>query len=133
MCYVGLFLRMCTIIYWNDIHDSNFSLSLQKSFLVKNLSLLKNHNEISLHTCLNGSYPKDTLSCFSCVQLFATPWIVACQIPLSMGFSRQEEWSGLLFPSPGDLPESRVEPASLMSPALAGGFTSSTWKITNTG
>ena len=38
------------------------------------------------------------------VQLFATPWIVACQAPLSMGFSRQEYWSGLPFLSPGDLP-----------------------------
>ena len=38
----------------------------------------------------------------SCVQLFATPWTVACQVPLSMKFSRQEYWSGLPFPSPGD-------------------------------
>ena len=41
----------------------------------------------------------------SCVRLFATPWTVACQAPLSMGFPRQEYWSGLPFPSPGDLPE----------------------------
>ena len=41
---------------------------------------------------------------FVCVRLFATPWTVACQGPLSMGFSRQEYWSGLPFPSPGDLP-----------------------------
>ena len=41
----------------------------------------------------------------SCVLLFATPWPVACQAPLSMGFSRQEYWSGLLVPSPGDLPK----------------------------
>ena len=40
------------------------------------------------------------LNCFSCVPLFATPWIVACQAPLSMGFSRQEYWSGLLCPPP---------------------------------
>ena len=50
---------------------------------------------------------------------FATPWIVARQTPLSMGFPRQEYWSGLLFPSPGDLPEPGTE---LMSPALAGRF-----------
>ena len=54
-------------------------------------------------------------SCFSCVQLFATPWTVARQAPLSMGFSRQEFWSGLPFPSPGDLPDEGIEPAS---PAL---------------
>ena len=40
----------------------------------------------------------------SCVRLFATPWTVAYQVPLSMGFSRQEYWSGVPFPSPGDLP-----------------------------
>ena len=39
------------------------------------------------------------------VQLFATPWIVVCQLPLSMGFPREEYWSGLPFPSPGDLPD----------------------------
>ena len=49
------------------------------------------------------------------VQLFATPWTVAYQGPLSMGFSRQEYWSGLPFPSPGDLPNPGIEPGS---PAL---------------
>ena len=56
------------------------------------------------------------------VQLFATPWTVACQAPLSMEFSRQEYWSGLPFPSPGDLPDPRIEPVSFAFPALAGGF-----------
>ena len=46
------------------------------------------------------------------VRLFATPWTVAHQAPPSMGFSRQEYWSGLPFPSPGDLPEPGIEPAS---------------------
>ena len=49
------------------------------------------------------------------VQLFATPWTVAYQAPLSMGFSRQEYWSGLPFPSPGDLPDPGIKPGS---PAL---------------
>ena len=59
----------------------------------------------------------------SCVQLFVTPWTVAHQAPLSMGFSRQES------PSPRDLPDPGTEPKSLMSPSLAGGFftTSATW------
>ena len=52
---------------------------------------------------------------FSCVQLFATPWTVAHQAPLSMEFSRQEYWSRLPFPSPGDLPNPGIEPRS---PAL---------------
>ena len=46
------------------------------------------------------------------VQLFATLWTVARQAPLSMGFSRQEYWSGLPFPSPGDLPDPGIEPGS---------------------
>ena len=46
------------------------------------------------------------------VRLFATPWTVAYQAPLSMGFSRQECWSGLPFPSPGDLPDPGIEPGS---------------------
>ena len=48
----------------------------------------------------------------SCVRLFATPWTVAYQGPLSMGFSRQEYWSGLPFPSPGYLPNPGIEPRS---------------------
>ena len=51
----------------------------------------------------------------SYVQLFATPWTLAYQAPPSMGFSRQECWSGLPFPSPGDLPDPGIEPGS---PAL---------------
>ena len=65
-----------------------------------------------VHECV---YP-----CFSHVQLFATLWIVACQAPLSMGLSRQEYWSGLSCLSSGGLPNPRVKPTSLTSPALAG-------------
>ena len=60
------------------------------------------------------------------VRLFETPWTVARQAPLSMGFSRQEYWSGLPFPSPWDLPNSGTEPMSLRSPASAGRFFTST-------
>ena len=56
------------------------------------------------------------------IQLFVTLWTVAHQAPLSMEFPRQEYWSGLPSPSPGDLPDPGIEPASLESPALAGGF-----------
>ena len=62
------------------------------------------------------------LSRFSHVQLFVTPWTVAHQAPLSVGFARQEYWSGLLCPPPGDLPDPGTEPTSFMSPALAGRF-----------
>ena len=53
-------------------------------------------------------------------QLFATPWTVAHQAPLSMEFSSQEYWSGLPFPLPGNLPHPGLEPVSAVSPALAG-------------
>ena len=76
----------------------------------------------TVHVCL--------LSHFSRVQLFVTLWTVAHQAPLSMQFSRHEHWSGLPCPPPGDLPNPGMEPTSLMSPALGGGFftTSATWE-----
>ena len=61
------------------------------------------------------------LICFTFVQLLATLWTVAYQVPLSMGFSRQEYWNELPSPPPGDLPDLGMEPESLMSPALTGG------------
>ena len=71
------------------------------------------------------------LSCFSHVQLFATLWTVAPQGLLSMRFSRREYWRGLLFPPPGDLPDPGIQPTSLISPALTGGFfiTSTNWEV----
>ena len=54
------------------------------------------------------------------IQLFMTPWTVARQAPLSMGFSRRKYWSGLPFPSPRDLPDPGTKPESSASPALAG-------------
>ena len=59
------------------------------------------------------------LSHFSLVQLFTMRWTLAHQVPLAMGFPRQENWSGLPFPSPRDLPDPGVKPTS---PPLAGGF-----------
>ena len=76
----------------------------------------------SVHACV--------LSSFSHVQLFESPWTVAHQASLSMGCSRQEYWSGLPCPPPGELPNPRIKPSSLTLPALAGGFftTSATWE-----
>ena len=62
---------------------------------------------VCVHVCM--------LSHFSRVQHFVTPWTIACQAPLSMGFCRQEYWSGLPFASPGDLSSPGIEPRS---PAL---------------
>ena len=58
----------------------------------------------------------------SCVQLFTTPWTIANQAPLSMKSSRQEYYSWLPFPLPGDLPDPGIKPASLVFPTLAGRF-----------
>ena len=66
----------------------------------------------------------------SCL-IFATLWTVACQTPVSMGFSWQEYWSGFPCPPSGDLPNPETKTMSLMSPALAGGFftASATWEV----
>ena len=74
------------------------------SFAVKGL--------VCMHACSVASVVSDS----------ATPWTVARQAPLSMGLSRQEYWSGLPRPPPGDLRNPGIEPVSLTSPAVAGGF-----------
>ena len=59
----------------------------------------------------------------SCVQFFATPWFVECQVaPLSMGFSRQEYWSASQFPPPGDLLDTGIKPKSPAVPAFQADF-----------
>ena len=71
------------------------------------------------------------LSHFSHLRLFVTLWTIARQAPPSIELSQQEHWSGLLCPPPGDLPDPELEPASLMSPVLAGIFftTDATWAV----
>ena len=78
--------------------------------------------DICMHTCV--------LSHFSWVWLFATPWTVVHQVLLSMGFSRQENWSGLPVPFSRELPHGGSNPVTLMSPELAVGFftISTTWE-----
>ena len=68
---------------------------------------------------------------FSHVQLFVTPWTAAQQAPVSMGFSRQEYWSGWLCPPLGDLPDPGIKPVSLKPSALAGSFfaTRTNWEV----
>ena len=100
---------------WSLAYFSNLS---QFSNLPKNISTdwkkrLGPHREGPCST-MAGCKEKKVKS-FSHVRLFTTPWTVARQAPLSMGFSRQEYWSGLPFPSPGDLPIPGIKPGS---PAL---------------
>ena len=89
---------------------------------------LKNWTKNNIHLCelwrLSEKCTSYVLNirCVCCIWLFASPWTVACQSPLSMEFSRQEFWNGLPFPSLGDLPHPGIEPVSLSSPALAGGL-----------
>ena len=75
----------------------------------------------TFHGCCSQTVPpgapasllrKVKVKSFSRVQLLVTPWTVAYQVPPSMGFSKQEYWSGLPFPYPGDLPDLRIEPGS---------------------
>ena len=85
-----------------------------------------------IQMCIKNTYPIGLcmLSCFDHVWLFATLWTIADQAPLSMGFSRQEYYSGLPCPSPGDCPYSEIQAVSLGPPALADRFftTTSNWE-----
>ena len=72
--------------------------------------------------CLQCTFVLSLFSRWVVSNSFATPLSIADQAPLSMGFSRQAHWSGLPSPPPGDLADSEVEPESLVSPALRGGF-----------
>ena len=71
---------------------------------------------------LERSHMCSSVCMHSVMSNFATPWSVTHQALLSMEFSRQDYWSGLPFPPPGDVPKPEVKPASLASPALAGEF-----------
>ena len=70
---------------------------------------------IAWYNCLNGNEFENEVKSLSHVRLYATAWTVAYQAPPSMEFSKQEYWSGLQFPPPGDLPNPGIEPES---PAL---------------
>ena len=91
------------------------------------MGLLKRSNEII------GMKIHVPVCVLSLVQLFATPWTVTHQALLSMRFFRQEYWSGLPFPPPGDLHNPATESLSLVSPGLAGGYftTGTTWEVNN--
>ena len=120
MNLMGLTITICS----SNIPCTWFHLHFHRHSLSSDLCHLLCQQLQSLSSRSSHAY---VLSCFSHVWLFVTPWTVAHQTPLSMGFFRQEYWSGLPFPPPGDLPEPEIEPAPLTSPALAGRlFTTST-------
>ena len=86
--------------------------------------------------CITESlYLRPCVCVLSRVRLFATLWTVSRYPPLSLEFSRQDYWNVLPFPTPGDLPDPWIKPTSLVSPALAGRFftTSATWEAQGEG
>ena len=106
----------------------------------RNSQIRGHHNELQMWISCGyrkqsrESRKSSTLEMCACchfrhVRLFVTPWAVAHQAPLSIGFSRQKDWSGLPFYFAWDLPNPGVKSTSLMFPALVGGFftTSATW------
>ena len=89
--------------HWSDFFSTGLTLiTVDKLFYFWTLY-------INIYVCAQSLH---------CVQLFATPWTTVCQVPLSMGFSREEYWSGLPFPPPRDLPNPGTEPISPGPPVL---------------
>ena len=111
---------------WTVAHQAPLSMEFPRQEYWSGLpfpSPKKPVTSMQLFKVLGCSFPeKVKVKSLSHVQLFATQWTVAHQAPLSMEFSRQEYWSGLPFPTPGDLPEPGIKTASLASPALTGRF-----------
>ena len=138
----------CFATSWTLAHQAPLSMEFSRQeccsgchFLVQRIFPIQGSNLCLLHwqaDSFSTEPPRKpqrmecacVLSCFSCVQLFVTQWTIAHQAPLSLGFSRQEYWSGLPCPPPGDLPNQEIKPAPLTFPALAGRFltTSATWE-----
>ena len=93
-----MFLPNCSLpLLWLSSPEKLCFLEVIKTFCHRHSCCCWNHNEVKL---------------LSHVRLFATHWTVVYQSPPSMGFSRQECWTGLPFPSPGDLPDPGIEPGS---------------------
>ena len=126
-------MDLALILYQCYIKNKYLKIPLNIEESIRNMTqLCMLSTESETHFKYNGGYVH-TMQCaklLSRVRLFVTPWTVALQAPLSMGFSRQEYWSGLPCPPAGDLADPTSEPVSLMSPALAARFSTArgTWK-----
>ena len=115
----------------SPLHTFCTRLSFSLNCLAVTLLILQGSAQLTASTSKTPTLVYScVLSCVTHVPLFAALWTVARQAPLSMGFPRQEYWSGLPCPSSGYLPNLGFEAVSLMSPMLAGGFftTSTTWE-----
>ena len=112
----------CSATLWNwDLGNKH------RTMMILQLLLLLRRVCVCVHTCVcvcacARTRMSTRALLLSHVQIFTAPWNVAHQAPLSVGSSRQEYWSGLPFPTPGNLPNQGIEPSSLVLPSLAGGF-----------
>ena len=122
LCFINLhylLLESCRCFTWwplfNITHFSSSIQSLihfiQQAFTKQSLKGKDDWNKAQEHHDLIIWWALFAIWSLSFVHLFATPWTIADQTPLSMGFPRQGYWSGLPFPSPGDLPNSEIKPA----------------------
>ena len=121
-CVHCLLKRMLGVVFWTciSVGDSFIGYSIFSWLFYYLLTAVYWNLQLQLRICqfLLLCLPTfDTkyfgvLSRFSRVPLCVTPWTVACQVPLSMGFFRQEYWNGLPLPSPGELPDPEIEPRS---------------------
>ena len=115
----NLGLLHCRRILYHLSHQGSLQIALGCSFLWLSNTPSCVCVYISICMCVCVCVCVYTLSH---VRLSAAPWTVACQVPLSKGFSSQQCWSGLLCPPVGDLPDPGIKPMSLASSALGGGF-----------
>ena len=125
-------LKRCLLLARKTMTNINSILKSRDITLLTNICIDK-ATVFSVEKCESWTTKKaggGGLVTKSCWWTLATPGTIACQAPLSMGFSRQQYWSGLPFPSPRDLPDPGIEPVSLLCPALAGEFftTSAPWE-----
>ena len=121
------YLPFSVLLLELDIMSSRFAMfSLRQDMLpllkLKKCSIVCTYHIFCIHLSVNRHLHTCMLSYFSHVRLLATLWAVAHPVPLPMGFSRQEYWSGLPCPLPGDFLCSVIELTSLTSPALVDGF-----------
>ena len=111
---------------WTEVHQASLSITNSWSLLrlvsIESVRPSNKYYSVTKNWVTEASLQWSSIKCewksLSRVWLFVTPQTVACQASLSMEFSRQKNWSGLLFPPPGDLPDPGIEPVSPASPAL---------------
>ena len=120
---ISMIFKMCSIEFWPPPDHFNGVCKIKSIFILIPRYIFYLFQCVDICTD-SAKIEGKILACvhaqsLTCVQLFATPWTVAHQAPLSMQFSRQEYWSGLPFPSERNLPDPGIEPRP---PALAGEF-----------